>query len=74
MFDHSGKHGETLAGNNVSATIFPSLPRALRCGLEFIIKTLRWVLLGGFRVGFAGYKVHPISAYLLGMVLQHLVT
>ena len=29
MFVHSGKHGETLAGNNVSATMFPSLPRAL---------------------------------------------
>jgi hypothetical protein len=24
-----GKHGKTLAGNNVSATMFPSLPRAL---------------------------------------------
>jgi hypothetical protein len=43
VFTHSGKHGETLAGNNasatmfpqqcfrnnVSATMFPSLPRAL---------------------------------------------
>ena len=28
-FAHSGKHGETLAGNNVSATMFPCLPRAL---------------------------------------------
>jgi hypothetical protein len=26
---YSGKHGETLAGNNVSATMFSSLPRAL---------------------------------------------
>jgi hypothetical protein len=25
---HLGKHGETLAGNNVSATMFPSLPKA----------------------------------------------
>ena len=25
VFAHSGKHGETLAGNNVSATMFPSL-------------------------------------------------
>ena len=30
VFAHSWKHDETLAGNNVSATIFPSLPRALR--------------------------------------------
>jgi hypothetical protein len=29
VFARSGKHGETLAGNNVSATMFPSLPRAL---------------------------------------------
>jgi hypothetical protein len=29
VFAHSGKHGETLAGNNVFATMFPSLPRAL---------------------------------------------
>jgi hypothetical protein len=29
VFAHSGKHGKTLAGNNVSATMFPSLPRAL---------------------------------------------
>jgi hypothetical protein len=29
VFAHSGKHGETLVGNNVSATMFPSLPRAL---------------------------------------------
>ena len=29
VFAHLGKHGETLAGNNVSATMFPSLPRAL---------------------------------------------
>ena len=26
---HLGKHGETLAGNNVSETMFPSFPRAL---------------------------------------------
>jgi hypothetical protein len=29
VFAHSWKHGETLVGNNVSATMFPSLPRAL---------------------------------------------
>ena len=29
VFAHLGKHGEALAGNNVSATIFPSLPKAL---------------------------------------------
>ena len=29
VFAHLGKHGETLAGNNVSATMFPSLPKAL---------------------------------------------
>jgi hypothetical protein len=29
VFAHSGKHGETLVGNNVSATMFPSLHRAL---------------------------------------------
>jgi hypothetical protein len=28
VFAHFGKHGETLAGNNVSATMFPSLPWA----------------------------------------------
>ena len=28
-FARLGKHGETLAGNNVSATMFPSLPKAL---------------------------------------------
>ena len=28
-FAHSWKHCETLVGNNVSATMFPSLPRAL---------------------------------------------
>jgi hypothetical protein len=28
VFAHSGKHGETLARNNVSATMFPSLPGA----------------------------------------------
>ena len=28
VFAHSGKHGETLVRNNVSATMFPSLPRA----------------------------------------------
>jgi hypothetical protein len=28
VFAHSGKHGETLVGNNVAATMFPSLPRA----------------------------------------------
>jgi hypothetical protein len=28
MFAHTWKHGKTLAGNNVSATMFPSLPRA----------------------------------------------
>jgi hypothetical protein len=28
VFAHLGKHGETLAGNNVSATMFPSLPKA----------------------------------------------
>jgi hypothetical protein len=28
VFAHSWKHGETLVGNNVSATMFPSLPRA----------------------------------------------
>jgi hypothetical protein len=27
VFAHSGKHGETLVGNNVSATMCPSLPR-----------------------------------------------
>jgi hypothetical protein len=39
VFAHLGKHGETLAGNNVSATMFPSLPKALICnktpGLKF---------------------------------------
>ena len=30
VFAHSWKHGETLVGNNVSATMFPSSPRALR--------------------------------------------
>jgi hypothetical protein len=29
VFAHSWKHGETLVGNDVSATMFPSLPRAL---------------------------------------------
>jgi hypothetical protein len=29
VFAHSWKHGETLVGNNVSATMFPSLPWAL---------------------------------------------
>jgi hypothetical protein len=27
VYLYSGKHGETLAGNNVSATMFPSLPQ-----------------------------------------------
>ena len=30
VFAHLGRHGETLAGNNVSATMFPSLPKALQ--------------------------------------------
>jgi hypothetical protein len=29
VFAYSWKHGETLVGNNVSATMFPSLPWAL---------------------------------------------
>ena len=28
VFAHLGKHGETLAGNKVSETMFPSLPKA----------------------------------------------
>jgi hypothetical protein len=43
VFAHSGKHDETLVpGNNVSTTMFPSLPRALeieiaRTSAEFVI-------------------------------------
>ena len=33
MFAHLGKHGETLAGNNVSAAMFPSLPKALEIAI-----------------------------------------
>jgi hypothetical protein len=36
VFAHSEKHGETLVGNNVSATMFPSLPRALGIVILYI--------------------------------------
>jgi hypothetical protein len=43
VFAHSGKHDETLAGNNVSATMFPSLPRAKEHGaaLESLLQRFR---------------------------------
>jgi hypothetical protein len=34
VFAHSGKHSETLAGNNVSATMLPSLPGALDSAIQ----------------------------------------
>jgi hypothetical protein len=42
VFAHSGKHGETLAGNNVSATMFPSLPRALDVSAQAEIFELKF--------------------------------
>jgi hypothetical protein len=38
VFAHSWKHGETLVGNNVSATMFPSLPMALEPLKNFAIE------------------------------------
>ena len=54
VFARSGKHGETLAGNNVSATMFPSLPRAL----DYI-----YIVLDSFSV--AMWKKHLFSEELL---------
>ena len=49
VFAHSWKHGETLAGNNVSATMFPSLPRALGLDELRILTSCKLKIRGTFK-------------------------